>query len=272
MPSEFSYGASALAFYGLQLSAARAEASYRHLVDWFDSLGFHPDNLAVSGAGFSEDYDGFEGVDRHLRQSGFEGVRGFSVCRLAPGRAIPVQNWRVDADVSEEYSCCTVGARCSIAPIPGEAILSVARTIVQDLAPVYGIGYRREMGLGPTFYGMGQSVGLNLWGNDRAKAVRINRWNSVGMGRRVYEKGLLRDVYPWNFLTEPHLSRQVEGVSLRQWIGQGKGRGSLTSVGGDMWLWAVQEYQIERVRRAMEGAGMVFDVGPAGGSPRPSGP
>jgi hypothetical protein len=140
-------------------------------------------------------------------------------------------------------------------------MLSVARAVVRDFAPMYGIGFRREMDLGPMLYGLGQCVGLNSWGAERADAVRINRWHSVGMVQRVYEKGLLRDVYPWNFLTEPHLNRQVEGVSLRQWIEQNQIRGVLSLVAGDVWLWEVGDSQIPHVRTAMANAGMVFDVG-----------
>jgi hypothetical protein len=46
-------------------------------------------------------------------------------------------------------------------------MLSIGRTVIRDFNPIYGIGYRREMDLGPTFYGMGGCMGLDLWGEER---------------------------------------------------------------------------------------------------------
>src|SRR3990172_9377086 len=102
MSSGFSSDASVVAFYGLQFSRARAEACYRHLLDWFDSLGYHPDNLAVSGPGFNEKYRQFDRVDRRLQRTGFEGVDGFSLCRVIPGGVIQGQQWCVSASVGRD--------------------------------------------------------------------------------------------------------------------------------------------------------------------------
>lgn len=259
MSTELSSDASVLAFYGLQFSATRVETSYYHLLDWFDSLGYHPDNLAVSGANFGEKYRPFDGTDRRLRQVGFEKVDGFSLCRVIPGGVIQGQQWCVSANVSSEYSLCSAGARCSIAPLPSETMLSVARGMVRDFTPAYGIGFRREMELGPMLYGMGLCMGLELWGPERAQAERIDKWYTRGIEKRVYEIGFIRDVYPWNFLTEPHLSRQVEGVSLRQWIEQDLNHGALSNLGESVWLWEVKDSQIAHLRSAMQGAEIVFD-------------
>src|SRR3990172_3179984 len=173
MSSGFSSDASVVAFYGLQFSATRVEACYHHLLDWFDSLGYHPDNLAVSGPGFNEHYRGFDRVDPPLRRIGFEEVDGFSVCRVIPGGVIQAQQWCVSADVDKDFSLCSAGARCSIAPLPSELMLSVALAMIRDFVPVYGIGFRREMDLGPMGYGMGLCVGLDPWGPERAKGERI---------------------------------------------------------------------------------------------------
>ncbi len=262
MPSEFSSAASVVAFYGLQFSAARIEACYYHLVDWFSSLGYHPDNLAVLGPGFNRDYHKFDSVDRRLRRVGLDEIDGVSLCRVVPGGVIQGQQWCVSAQADREYSLCSAGARCSIGPLPSERMLSVARAIVGDFAPVYGIGFCREMDLGPVLYAMGGCMGLDPFGPERALGERIDRWRTLGVEGRCYETGFLRDVYGWNFLTEPQLSRQVGSVSLRQWIEQGGNHGVLSNLEGNMWLWEVTESQMAHVRSAMERAGMVFDVEP----------
>lgn len=266
MVNEFSTEASVVALYGLHLSPGWAEPCYKRLVEWFDSLGCHPDRGGVSGKGFSEKMGTFDRFDKKLHQKGFQGVRGFSLFRLIPGGEIPGYHWCANAEVDEEESYCIVGSRSSIAPVPGESMFSIARSLIRDLSPIYGIGFRREMDLGPTFYAMGGCMGLQPWGPEKSEGERIDRWRALGIKQRVYEEGFLRGVYRWNVLTELQLARQIEGVSLRRWIEEDRERGSLAIVEGSTWLWEVKEEQMPRVRSAMENAGMVFDVGPTGGS------
>jgi len=260
MFTEFSAEASVVALYGLQFSPGRLEASYKHLVEWFDSLGCHPDRSGVSGMGFGEKVGTFDRFDRRLKRNGFEEVRGFDLYRLIPGGDIPGYHWCVNADIDEEDSYCIVGARSSIAPIPGESMLSVTRTLIRDLTPIYGIGFRREMDLGPSLYAMGGCMGLQPWGADKPEGDRIDRWRALGIKQRCYDKGVLRDVYPWNFLTQLQLSREVEGVPLKQWIEQDHNRGALSTVECGVYLWEIQVAQVAHVRVALENAGMVFDV------------
>ncbi len=260
MRVEFSSEASVVALYGIQFSASCAKVSYNALVDWFGSLGFYPDRSGVTGRGFSLEVGTFDRFDRQLKRSGFDEVGGFNLYRLVPGGDIPGYHWYVNATVDEEDSYCIMGARSSIAPLPGDSFLTIARSMIRILRPVYGIGYRRKMDLGPVFYGIGGCVGLNPWGAEKPLGERIDKWRELGIEQRLYEKGFLRDVYPWNFLTSIQLSRPVEGVALLEWIQQGTKRGLLSLLEGDMWLWEVGETQLPHVRTVMENAGMIFDV------------
>ena len=63
-------------------------------------------------------------------------------------------------------------------------------------------------------------MGLQPWRQEKPEGDRIDKWRTVGIEEHCYEKGLLRDVYPWNFFTDLQLSRQIGGLCLRQWIEQ----------------------------------------------------
>ncbi len=258
----FSTEASVVAMYGLQFSTDRVDAAYRHLLEWFDSLECHPDRAGVSGDGFKDGVGSFDEFDRQLQRRGFSEVRGLNLYCLVPDGEIPGSDWCVSVDIDHGRSLCVVGARSSIAPIPGGAMASIARTLIRDFDPVYGIGFRREMEFGPTFYAMGGNVGWNLWGEERQKAERIQRWWTDGIEQRIYLKGVLRDVYPWNLLTHLQLGRQVEGVPLKQWIADDHSRGTLSSFEGSTWLWEVSNGMRPRVRVAMASEGALFDAGP----------
>jgi len=75
----------------------------------------------------------------------------------------------------------------------------------------------------------------------------------------VYLQGLLRDVYPQNYLTEPQLMRQVQGKSLEHWISSDSSRGTLTKLDQRMQLWRVPDAQVQSVRGELKLAGLIFD-------------
>ena len=70
-------------------------------------------------------------------------------------------------------------------------------------------------------------------------------------------RGILRDVYPWNFLTAPQLESKVKKETLADWIQRRKWRGRLEQVDDRITLWDVQEKYIPKIRSVLgrEGSG-----------------
>ena len=78
------------------------------------------------------------------------------------------------------------------------------------------------------------------------------------MEEELYRKGLLRDVYLYNFLTEPQLSRFVAGGTLQQWIQQDTSRGQFAAFHGNVWLWSVDGLAIPELREILRREGVIF--------------
>jgi hypothetical protein len=138
-------------------------------------------------------------------------------------------------------------------------MLSIARPVAQALKPVYGIGYTREHRLGPELYAIGIVQGLGLSGPEDEEALIISKWSYIGMVNQVYRDGLLRDVYPWNFLTQPQLSRPVGAVSLQEWIQSDPRHGTLSVLCDRVCLWEVSEADIPDIRQKLRQADVIFD-------------
>lgn len=245
-------------FYGGQFKPERLESLYSSLITWFDSLGVRPDKLGVHGGSFNGKVGGFRTNDSKLRKSGFHGVEGFSLYSLIPGGEVPLWDWQVSAEVTAKSATCAIGASPSNSPLPGDALLSISTIVVKTLAPSYGFGFQREMRLGPTMYVAGLVQGLQPWGDERPEGEKIEAWK-IGIKNKVYEQGLLRDVYPWNFLTDLQLGRQIDGKSLKQWIETHPEFGTLSAIADPMFLWQVADVQIVRVRSVLQNAGLVFE-------------
>lgn len=249
-------------FYGGQFKSERLESLYSSLVTWFDGLDGSPDKLGVHGGSFNGKVGAFRTNDSKLRKSGFDGVEGFSLYSLTPGGEVPLWDWQFSAEVTAKSATCAIGASPSTAPLPGDALLSISTTVVKTLAPSYGIGFQREMRLGPTMYVTGLVQGLQPWGDEKPEGEKIEAWKT-GIKNKVYEQGILRDVYPWNFLTDLQLSRQIEGKSLKQWIKAHPEFGTLSAVAENMYVWEIPGSQISRVCSVLQNARIVFDVASA---------
>ena len=121
----------------------------------------------------------------------------------------------------------------------------------------YGYAYQHKFSQGPDFYAVG-----SLGGRDRLpdeEREKINRWNNVYcMPDGIYTLGDLRDIYPYNFLSTPHLERDIFGQPLRQWIESHSSRGKLTPLTDTLWSWHLTPDQISPVRNALAPTGIIL--------------
>jgi hypothetical protein len=111
---------------------------------------------------------------------------------------------------------------------------------------MYAIGIQWDRGIIPT-------------GEAYEESRNVAAWMDTGMEESVWRLGIIRDVYPWNFLTAPQLDARVEGCSLREWISMDAQRGSLSAVSDTVVLWDVPEASIPEVRARLKQAHVLFD-------------
>ncbi len=134
--------------------------------------------------------------------------------------------------------------------------------IVRRLAALvdlkYAIGYERPFELGPDLYAHGMVTGLGYSPEGMAQGDRIAAWMHERLGANRHLHGFVRDVYPLNVLSSSHVSRDVENVSLGQWIQQSADRGDLKQIGGEAWLWNLDHNQIDSVRADLQRAGCLI--------------
>ena len=253
---------SALAFYGIRPSPQAVEAFYHAMVTWFTDLGYPPDKAGVTAPGFGTQLGSFERFDAKLKRTGFRKVTGVTLIATTPRAKI----WGSDYYLSASYMgaddelVADIVARSSVATLSAQSLLPVARMVAGMLKPVYGIGFARAHRLDPTCY----AIGLNfdpgdLTDEEEAEQDWIGTWGETLFEEQVYRKGILRDVYRWNFLTRPHLKKRVGGGPLDQWIRKGPRRGTLGEFGRGMHLWEVPAKDTPKVRRALLAAGLILE-------------
>jgi hypothetical protein len=261
-PTDAAPDCAALALYGIDPGAEAAERFYHSTLSWFRACGHSPHRITVNGAGFSGKWAEFVRANNRLQRQGFEGVTAISLVTMQPGGEMPLWNWLVKVTWSAKHRYATMAAQGAIVPFRSEGFRRYAEEIVRLLKPGYGTGYHMPHRLAPDMYAIGIGVELGgpvLDGEAYEEERNVARWLDMGMPQSVWQAGVLRDVYPWNFLTAPQLAAKVERRSLRNWIRQDAQRGSLTNVTDAVVLWEVPEELIPEVRRRLKEAHVLFD-------------
>ncbi|MBS0261732.1 MAG: hypothetical protein JSS02_07210 [Planctomycetes bacterium] len=250
----------AIAFYGIDTSPKTAEAFFRVAVELIGQLRYDPHELGVTGKGFSGKIGQYDRIASKLHKSGFAAVNAFDL-RSNNSNTTPLGPERmVEASFSAGYDY----GGYAIISIPADKLtkditFAVSEKIAQAVRPSYGIGYVRDSKLGPVWYAIGICQGPARTGAAYQEGLDITHWCFDGREREVYRKGLLRDVYPWNFLTVPQLTRFVDGIPLEQWIRRSRMRGTLRQLTDEVTLWEVEETAIPKARKTLHEAGVIFD-------------
>lgn len=254
---------SALAFYGVAAEPDAAARFYQLVLRRFGGWGYPPDHLSVGRSGRPGKLAAFAPGDAKLRKLGFGDVDSFEVVAALPDARTLSHGYYVTAGLNRapKRLVASIVARTAIARLGPGSLLDTAREAVEILGPVYGIGLRQAHARGPEFYVLGVNYGSQdaFSGAAYEEEVNVSRWSNVGMSERIYDRGLLRDVYPWNFLTAPALERDIGGRPLRAWITADAARGTLEPFAGDSWLWSVPDDAIPRVRGELLAADAIFE-------------
>jgi len=248
-----------IALYGVSPNAK--QKLYAASVNWMKGIGAAPDKASAAGVGLSSGIKSFKNIDKKLTGSGLNEVREFGLYAMQPNGQIPIQDWMSSSVYSERNQCFSMAANSKLLPHGFMSISSVINELLPEVSPVYGIGYRRDLAKGPILYAIGIGQGA-AWGEDRREAELIQKWFDSGIEGRAYADGKLRDIYPWNYLTDVHLNQSIGGASLGDWIRQSPIRGVLIDVAERVSLWRTdgEGAEVESIRSALNGEGLLLCV------------
>jgi hypothetical protein len=199
----------------------------------------------------------FSRSNARLERVGFSNVRDIYLVSLAPGakHRFEGRNMAVELDLESDF--VALSGRTSV--VSQQFLLGVAKRLAELATPEYGIGFTRNENLSPTAYVRGFESGPVGYVPDTTEEAVTHLWRYHGMKIKVWRQGIMRDLYPWNFLTAPHRNARVSGQHLEQWIQAGPHRGTLEPITTEMVVWKVPEEDIPQVRPVLWDAGILFD-------------
>lgn len=245
---------SVVALYALNVRPESIESVYNHVLAWMSRFRCKPDLMGT-------DHDKgkllrFRNSEKKMLAAGFGSLSHFSVISLREDVENELQGEKshIVYRVDPRQSRLLIDFESGIVEIGSADFISLAREACNLANPTYGIGYRRKFGLGPMWYALNMSYGPEEYEEE----LRISHWGEA-LRFDLCNCGLLRDIYPWSFLTSPQLNRGVGDLSLQQWIEKDSHRGKLSPLTDRVTLWEVRREYIPAVREALFRADVIFD-------------
>lgn len=250
---------SCVSFYGGTFNSHTLSMAYQYLIEWISSLGLTPTHMSATGKGFSGRQLSFDSLDKRLKKQHFN-VQSYNIAvidsreypksiKYVPKYLVRTELWPRDAS---GVLICQTKEQSFDRNVFGMPAIEYIKT----LSPAYGYGFYLPYRWGPANYAMGAGtmppdfVAEESSTLDRY-ASEANRWYRKGRMPKAYLQGLLRDVFPWNFLTAPQLDRPIDGEPLRNWIMKESWRGTLKPIDERIMLWDVEVGNIPRIREIL---------------------
>jgi hypothetical protein len=248
--------------YCNQFEHSRARVLYNWLLEQWRRLGRSPTHLAMfidepdlpSGS-----FKSFPRMRKKFEAAEWGDLAGFALKFMRPDRDFKNYgffDWSMHAAIHRFHDAPRIWV-CdwSIFARDIEVNEDTAATMLLEFArkTVDRYGYLQQMRRGglPSGY----TIGL---GSAAAQRTEDEVWNVGGFAGEFFKHVLLRDIYPFNFLTRPYLDLIVEGKTLEQWILSESGRGVLERLNDTVTTWRPVIANIPAIREALFSAGIVY--------------
>ncbi len=129
---------------------------------------------------------------------------------------------------------------------------SFALLVDEEASFGYGYAFKGPYSLNLETYGPGlASSGVLAAGQEDPYAWQSSLRSTLTHGPRPHQRGMLRFVYPLNFLSTELLDSRVNEESLASWIAANASRGTLLKIGRNLWEWSIPEEEIFEVRQQL---------------------
>lgn len=149
-------------------------------------------------------------------------------------------------------SCLQIAASSSLVRDAGLVAESMARFVAERAEFSYGYAFTAAYGLDLETYGPGLATSGAIcpdledpyaWQKELVRAMSART-------ARPHHDGLLRFVYPRNFLGESLLRMRIDEMDLAAWIVSER-MGRLTKLARNLWCWDLDEEQMQSARLAL---------------------
>lgn len=238
----------------MEASGTRLRSVYAWLVERMTDLGIPPTRVARE-PGSRGKFQSFARMRRRIESEDFDQYMSLSLEHLRPERDVRGSNWAFWDWTAEggmrlerrgnphlRYWSASWCVFPLDVPIPESDLMPHVLEFARLVIDRYGyICYVRRRA-NPSLYALG--------------AGGADGWKFCFESHA--QMCILRDVYPFNFLSRPYLDLSIGGMSLETWIREEPSRGTLEPFADGVWLWRPPIEEIPAIREALFRAGHIL--------------
>lgn len=124
----------------------------------------------------------------------------------------------------------------------------------------YGINYRSDKVTKVFYYATGDNM-VDIYQYENASLFK-RECPGRFKGQERYKNTMLRMVYPINMINHYHLNIVIGSISLKEWISSDEKHGSLEELNNNLWLWTVEDTELDEINRYLGEAGVLISWKP----------
>lgn len=246
-----------LALYDFDVTQFKVKEWVAYGEEWMIQNGYPPNTMGLPHSGKFLQYNNGK---RKLEKENYEQRKEY-IHFYGGGEPGTDYAWKLAAYYSEEDRTTYLCFDEETISFSYEILEKLLIDLCKFCSPTYGIGFEREKQYGPDYYARGMSHGLKLaYENPEhgREKERIYKWLDAYRGGEGYQTGDLRDIYPFNVLSQAHLDRVINWHRFHDWIQATPGRGQLKQISETLWTWWIESEKIPAVREALAPSGMIL--------------
>lgn len=237
-----------IALYGPKNFTSNIAEWYTFVSHWLTDRGRKIDKVGIIGPGFSGKVEQYNKTKDKLKSMKFDGIKSFEIYSEPRGKTQAVFDWKITADINLDQGIVVFCYDTNIVPDSKIIVEEIILELLHSTDTSYGIFYQREANKGPALYAYGMTSGLGHSYNDMKEGDRIAKWMYIDADERKHS---LRDVYQINLLSNRHLDKPVNNITLREWITETKSRGKLEQITDKLWFWRIKTENISGIRKEL---------------------
>jgi hypothetical protein len=257
-----------LAFYGLKLSDEnKCRQFYNDFIQLLHDHDMMPDKMAFRHNKKKHGYIKFATQNKKLLKLEFKNLESFELYSDFTEEELSIQDEKDGTSkmyflMRQSKSLFVIQVRRILAnDFEYGLLVDISNLSISVLNPDYGIGFFRNINYGPMFYVSGilqrPEIGSSMPEGEIEST--ICRWGDQAMPRELYNQGIIRNVYPENFLNSSQLRAKVDKVNLEEWITADAQRGTLKKINDKLSQWSVPEKLILPLRKELVYTGIIFN-------------
>jgi hypothetical protein len=238
------------------------QRAYELVVRSWTDAGREPNQIGAHAPGVGRNYGAFKQKRRFIEQAGFENIRSLSIARLPDGCRHVSAESELDTFIGPDLSLLSAGCVPSLVGVVANVVRDCAEKLIVLTNCPYAYMLRREKLYAPGNYALGMDVHVDHDWRDWDLSQNIQNWSpEMAKLTPLLSAGILRNIYPENYLSTPHLDARLgtSSTTLKQWIeADPAGRGTLDSFSDILTQWTPPIQKIPQIREELYRAGRVF--------------